>query len=188
MPDVNILFIGSGGELERKLMQDIEFAYLPIDAQAILGRGISGIFKFIKAFFPKLYLICKIYKKNSVKLVIGFGGFPSFLPVLTSKVLRLPSFVFEQNAKIGLANKFLGLFATKIFAVPGANAFFRKDVVSVLNPVREEIKAVEDWVAPQNGAKIRVLVVGGSQGAVSLNTEIMKLKDFFETTQIKLIH
>lgn len=91
----------------------------------------SELLKLIKEFPKNLVLVLRMFRANSVRLVIGYGGFPSFLPMAVSRLVGLPCFVFEQNAKVGLANKASTLVASQIFAVPGANAFFKRKITVI---------------------------------------------------------
>ncbi len=103
--------------------------------------------------------------------VIGFGGYPSFPPLIAARLRGIPCAVHEQNAMMGRANRMLAGRVTAIAAswadtrgVPGS----AKGKVTVTgNPVRQ---AVVDWshkaFAPsRDGQPFTLVVFGGSQGA-----------------------
>jgi UDP-N-acetylglucosamine--N-acetylmuramyl-(pentapeptide) pyrophosphoryl-undecaprenol N-acetylglucosamine transferase len=102
--------------------------------------------------------------------VIGFGGYPSLPTVFAASRLGLKIVLHEQNAVIGRANRMLASRAHRIalsFAnVAGIADADRAKTVVTGTPVRPAIAALHDttYEAP-NGGEIRILVLGGSQGA-----------------------
>jgi UDP-N-acetylglucosamine--N-acetylmuramyl-(pentapeptide) pyrophosphoryl-undecaprenol N-acetylglucosamine transferase len=109
-------------------------------------------------------------KLRSVKAdaAIGFGGYPVVPPFLAASLSGVPGILHEQNAVMGRANHFLAGRA-KVIALTFANTrraevFAAKSVV-VGNPVRDRVRALADRPYPELGDAIRLLVVGGSQGA-----------------------
>lgn len=101
-------------------------------------------------------------------VVLGMGGYVSGPGGLAAWSLGIPVVLHEQNGIAGLTNKWLAKIAKKVMqAFPGA--FPHADVVG--NPVRTDVLALplpEQRLVGRQGP-IRVLVVGGSQGARVLN-------------------
>lgn len=102
--------------------------------------------------------------------VIGFGGYPVFPPFLAARLLGIPGILHEQNAVMGRANRALGRFAKRIAlsfqSTKYADAFAQKTELTG-NPARDQVKAVLGTAYPalDLASRIRVVVVGGSQGA-----------------------
>lgn len=101
---------------------------------------------------------------------IGFGGYPSIPTMLAARWTGVPSMLHEQNAVLGRANKLLAgkvqRIATAFENVSGVTA----DSASVArtgNPVRDDIIALRDqpYRAPEPDGALRILIMGGSQGA-----------------------
>ncbi len=122
-----------------------------------LTRGTAAAFKLLGEVKPKA--------------VIGFGGYPTFPPLIAAKLRRIPSALHEQNAVLGRANKMLSkrvtAIATSFEGVVGIDASQASKVRLTGNPVRD---VVIDWSqrayrAPQSGGPYNILVFGGSQGA-----------------------
>ena len=103
-------------------------------------------------------------------LVLGMGGFASGPGALAAWICRKPLVIHEQNAVPGLTNSLLSRIATKVLqGFPGAFPTERA-AITVGNPIRESIVSI----APPERRKhefdgFRVLVLGGSQGAQTLN-------------------
>lgn len=103
--------------------------------------------------------------------VVGFGGYPSVPTVYAAAQARVPVLLHEQNAVLGRANRMLVAAAKRLaVAFPEITAVkdnHRSKIVRTGNPVRPAIAAKRDaaYQAPSADGPIRILVMGGSQGA-----------------------
>ncbi len=103
--------------------------------------------------------------------IVGFGGYPSFPPMLAGMRLNVPSVIHEQNAVLGRANRALSRFATAIASsftsVANLSPALRSKVMVTGNPVRNLVREVagEPYERPTADRQFRLLVFGGSQGA-----------------------
>ncbi|MEZ5857002.1 MAG: undecaprenyldiphospho-muramoylpentapeptide beta-N-acetylglucosaminyltransferase [Hyphomicrobiaceae bacterium] len=103
--------------------------------------------------------------------VIGFGGYPSFPPIVAASLLSIPTILHEQNAVLGRANRFLArrvtAIATSFESVRLLEGAARTKAHFTGNPVRDSViawaHAPYDPSAPDD--PFRLLVFGGSQGA-----------------------
>jgi len=103
--------------------------------------------------------------------VLGLGGFVAGPGGVAAWLARRPLLIHEQNAVAGTTNRMLARLATRIFeAFPGS---FDADLgaIPIGNPVRAEIVAAGDARAERarRPGAARLLVLGGSQGALALN-------------------
>jgi UDP-N-acetylglucosamine--N-acetylmuramyl-(pentapeptide) pyrophosphoryl-undecaprenol N-acetylglucosamine transferase len=100
--------------------------------------------------------------------VVGFGGYPSFLPILAAANLRIPSCVHDQNAVMGRANRVLARYADAIASsfpnLQGLPPAAAHKVTVTGNPVRDLVLKSRAAAYPASG-RFRLLVFGGSQGA-----------------------
>jgi UDP-N-acetylglucosamine--N-acetylmuramyl-(pentapeptide) pyrophosphoryl-undecaprenol N-acetylglucosamine transferase len=110
-----------------------------------------------------------LLKKLKPKVVVGFGGYPSFPAVLAAQALAIPTVLHEQNAVLGRANKMVAGKASRIAlslpSLSGLPQSLQNKALFTGNPVRADIAAIgtKPYVAPHNDFKI--LILGGSQGA-----------------------
>ncbi|MGI9371628.1 MAG: undecaprenyldiphospho-muramoylpentapeptide beta-N-acetylglucosaminyltransferase [Hyphomicrobiales bacterium] len=103
--------------------------------------------------------------------VVGFGGYPSFPPLVAAKFSRVPSCIHEQNAVMGRANRAIAKYVSciassfpKIHMLPEG---VQSKLVMTGNPVRETVLAAaqEEYEPPTPDKPFKLLVFGGSQGA-----------------------
>ncbi len=124
--------------------------------------------------------------------VVAFGGYASVAPVFAAHVWHIPTFLHEQNAAIGRANKFtmrwVQTLMTSFPSVTGIPSGTNARVIYTGLPVRREFLALAGAPLP---CASRILVTGGSLGAtildeiVPLSIVAMKNKKVFVTHQTR---
>jgi UDP-N-acetylglucosamine--N-acetylmuramyl-(pentapeptide) pyrophosphoryl-undecaprenol N-acetylglucosamine transferase len=101
--------------------------------------------------------------------VIGFGGYPTIPPLLAAAWRGLPTLIHDANAVIGRANRFLaprvGAIATSFPDVFSRAPELAAKATLTGNPVRPAVVAAAATAYPASDGALRLLVVGGSQGA-----------------------
>ncbi|OBT07341.1 undecaprenyldiphospho-muramoylpentapeptide beta-N-acetylglucosaminyltransferase [Vibrio sp. UCD-FRSSP16_10] len=144
---------------------------IEIDFIKVKGLRGQGIAKLIKAPFQIINAIFQAkahIKRYQPDVVLGMGGYVSGPGGIAARQCGIPLVLHEQNAVAGLTNGWLAKVASKVFqAFPGA--FPNAEVVG--NPVRTDVTTLESpqqRLASRDG-DIRILVMGGSQGARILN-------------------
>lgn len=112
-----------------------------------------------------------ILKQLKPLAVVGFGGYPS-LPAMMAAITRGECTVLqEQNSVLGRVNRALAPFVNAIALTYPNTQKLRCSAegksVHLGNPVRAQVKALGmlQYSSPASDALLRLLVVGGSQGA-----------------------
>ncbi|WP_201859897.1 undecaprenyldiphospho-muramoylpentapeptide beta-N-acetylglucosaminyltransferase [Microvirga soli] len=104
-------------------------------------------------------------------VVVGFGGYPTVPPVIAASLLNVPTVIHEANGVMGRANRLLArratMIATGFAGIKGIPANVPGKVIHTGNPIRPTVlEAAKQSYAPLGPQdKLRLLVVGGSQGA-----------------------
>ncbi|WP_332066033.1 undecaprenyldiphospho-muramoylpentapeptide beta-N-acetylglucosaminyltransferase [Bartonella sp. CB189] len=128
-------------------------------------------FAFIKAFWRLLKGIgqsCMLFYRLRPVLVGGFGGYPTIPPLFVASFMRCITFIHEQNAVMGRANRVL---AAMVYAIAGGllstKGVYARKMFLTGNPVREAVlEAAKVPYRPSLDEKpFHLLVFGGSQGA-----------------------
>ena len=149
-----------------------------IRAGGIAGRGLASKLIAMAELAIGTVQAYILLKRLAPVAVVGFGGYASFPTVLAAGLLKLPVILHEQNAVLGRANRMLARWATHI-ATSYAHVSMVPDdaaqrVVMTGMPVRAAVAAARqaDYAAPADKDPIRLLVLGGSQGARILSEVI----------------
>jgi UDP-N-acetylglucosamine--N-acetylmuramyl-(pentapeptide) pyrophosphoryl-undecaprenol N-acetylglucosamine transferase len=163
-----IRWLGTADRMEADLVpkHGIEIDFIRISG--LRGKGIKAQLLAPVRIFNAWRQARAIMKRFKPDVVLGMGGYVSGPGGLAAWSLGIPVVLHEQNGIAGLTNKWLAKIATKVMqAFPGA--FPKADVVG--NPVRVDVLALPLPDARLTGREgpVRVLVVGGSQGARILN-------------------
>ena len=136
-----------------------------------LGRKLSGLWQLATGYLQARTLL----KQLGAGAVVGFGGYASVPTVLAGARRGLRVVLHEQNAIMGRANRLLARHADRIatsFRQVGALPEGLHDrVVLTGNPVRAAVGALgrRPYAVPGEADPLRLLVIGGSQGAVVFN-------------------
>ncbi|BBB98180.1 N-acetylglucosaminyl transferase [Bradyrhizobium elkanii USDA 61] len=103
--------------------------------------------------------------------VVGFGGYPTLPPLMAARLLGVPGIIHDANAVLGRANRFLSgrvnAIATSLPGVLDRDPALAGKATTVGTPMRPAILAAAavKYTAPEANGPLRLLVVGGSQGA-----------------------
>ncbi len=120
-----------------------------------------------------------LLRKEKPSIVLSFGGFIAFPVALATFFTGTPLFAHEQTIHPGLANRFVALFAKKIFiSFPQTAAFFPKNkTILTGNPIRGGVFAVTKKPFRVTKDKPVIFITGGSLGSHSLNYLIGEILD-----------
>ncbi|MGX9740067.1 undecaprenyldiphospho-muramoylpentapeptide beta-N-acetylglucosaminyltransferase [Pseudocitrobacter corydidari] len=163
-----VRWLGTADRMEADLVpkHGIEIDFIRISG--LRGKGVKALLLAPLRIFNAWRQARAIMKRFKPDVVLGMGGYVSGPGGLAAWSLGIPVVLHEQNGIAGLTNKWLAKIAKTVMqAFPGA--FPDAEVVG--NPVRVDVLALplpEQRLAGREGP-VRVLVVGGSQGARILN-------------------
>lgn len=186
--DIEISFVGTLKGIEAKVLPREGFKLKTILSAGLLGKkSISRWMSWVKLPVGTAQSMCFLINKRP-DLVVGVGGYVSGPLVLSAWILRVPILIHEQNAIPGLTNTWLGKIADKVAVSFKESAkFFPKDKVSVTgNMIREEMCQPQETIQKDPEEPFHVLVLGGSQGAHSINVAMMEALESMASAQGKI--
>ena len=169
-----ILYLTGKRPLDYKLFKGQNVRYL--DSKPLRTNNPLQLFKNIIHNFLSFFQIFFSYLMKRPQFIVGAGGYVCGPTLLAGYLQFIPVFIIEQNAVMGLTNKLLGWFSTKIFVhfskTRGLSEGLKKKVRLVGNPTRKSIKP-----APTKAfdGTLKVLVFGGSLGATQINKIIFDI-------------
>lgn len=172
-------WLGSDGGMEEELVpkHGINMTLLPV--KGIRKKGLASLIKAPLQLFKSVMLARKAIKKIKPDVALGMGGFASGPGGIAAKLCGVPLVLHEQNAIAGMTNRQLNRFSNiTLQAYPGAFVESKK-LVTVGNPVRTDLMSIpsaEQRISLDNGS-IKLLIVGGSRGAMVFNQKIPAMLD-----------
>ncbi|WP_303901777.1 undecaprenyldiphospho-muramoylpentapeptide beta-N-acetylglucosaminyltransferase [Thiohalomonas denitrificans] len=165
---VEVRWLGTRAGMEARVVTAAGFPIDFISIAGLRGKGALGWLTAPVRLVRALAQSLAVLRRFRPGVVLGMGGFVAGPGGLGAKLLGFPLLIHEQNAAAGLTNRLLARWAHRVLtAFP--DVLTRGEAVG--NPVREEIAALpspDDRFAGRTGS-LRVLVIGGSQGAEALN-------------------
>jgi UDP-N-acetylglucosamine--N-acetylmuramyl-(pentapeptide) pyrophosphoryl-undecaprenol N-acetylglucosamine transferase len=167
----DVVWLGSVNGMESRLVPANGFTLECIRVAGLRGKGWLTWLLAPWRLGVAVLQARSILQRVQPSAVLGAGGFASGPGGIAARLARVPLLIHEQNAVAGMTNRWLARIATQVFeAFPGS---FGPQVKAqcIGNPVRAEIAALptpEQRFVGRSGP-IRVLVLGGSQGAQRLN-------------------
>ena len=166
-----VSWVGTARGLEARLVPAQGFPLDFIQVKGLRGSGIARIVSAPLVVVRAMWQAKRVLRRRRPALVIGMGGFVSGPGGVVARLLGVPLIIHEQNAVAGLTNRLLARMATRVLAAfPGTFPGARREAVTG-NPVRPAIIALAAPAARFSVREggLRVVVMGGSLGALALN-------------------
>lgn len=161
-------WLGAPGSMESRLVPPRGFAFEEVDFSGVRGKGPATLFllplRLLRAFWQSI----QVMRRVKPDVVVGMGGYIAFPGGMMGVLLGKPLVLHEQNSVAGMVNKVLAGVADRILtAFPGV----LKKGAWVGNPLRTAFtrQAVPAERFAGRSGPLRLLVVGGSGGAKTLN-------------------
>ena len=167
-PSVEIVWVGTKGRVEERAVPAAGYPIEFVDVAFLKGRGgfdkVRALAKLPGAGLQALGVL----RRNKPAAIVGVGGFASGPIGALGATLGTPLFVLEQNARAGATNRALARLARTVYATfeHSRDQFGSAPVKVMGNPIRPEVLSAKRRNPTQ---PLTVLVIGGSQGARSLN-------------------
>ena len=171
LADVEIVFAGSPRGLETTIVPRHGYALELLEVEPMKGGGPARAIRGAMVAAKAMRHASSIVKRIRPAAVLSVGGYAAGPAALACVSARIPTAILEPNSILGLANRLLAPFAARAYvAWPETARHFRGDRARVHGvPLRPGF--TPRVYAPKPGA-LRVLVLGGSQGATALNERV----------------
>jgi len=169
-----VIWLGGIGGLEARLVPQHGLPLETLPITGVRGKGIAA-----KIFAPlrlahAVAVARGVLKRHAPHSVLSMGGYAAAPGGIAAWLARVPLVVHEQNRVPGVTNRLLARFAKRLLT-GFADAFANSEWVG--NPVRASIAAIASPAERYAGREgpLNLLVLGGSQGAQSLNSALPEM-------------
>jgi len=182
-----VSWVGTKLGIETKIVPaEFEIDYIKVSGvrKKNLRQKLSFPMKLISAILQAK----SILKKRQAHIVIGFGGYASGPGGIAAYLSKIPLIIHEQNAIPGMTNRYLSKISNlTLLAFPYSKLKAKSKVIG--NPLREEIKELNNNIKIYNKTEFNILILGGSLGAKMLNDIVPKALEKLKTRHgFKVIH
>ncbi|PIE75155.1 MAG: undecaprenyldiphospho-muramoylpentapeptide beta-N-acetylglucosaminyltransferase [Deltaproteobacteria bacterium] len=187
-PENKILFLNTGNNVEKRILNFYKFNYKKIPSSGFFGKNLVEKIKSIKKILLSVKKAIMEIKNFQTDAILGVGGYVS-VPVLIAAIIkRIPFFIQEQNSVPGIANKIFSFFSVYNFvSFETTKLGVQKKRFFTGNPVRSKI--IPKIKEKSGNEKISVFITGGSQGASAINKTFCRAIDFIEHhDKLEIIH
>lgn len=169
-PDVPLVFIGTERGLETKLVPDRGYRLELVRAVPMRGGGVSGAIRGAVRAARSIPEMRALLEELAPQAVFSIGGYAAGAVAVAARLLAIPLALMEPNSEVGLANRLVAPLVQRAYtAYPESEKHFGQSAVLRTGvPLRAGFRPRA--YAP--GRELGVLVLGGSQGAVSLNESV----------------
>jgi len=174
-PGTTVIFAASKRGIDKQILRDTGlkkyfFSINPMPYR-INTRSLPFIGKMIMDTVLSLYVLIR----ERPAAVVGFGGYTSGALILLASLFRIRTIIHEQNVVPGRANLFLDRIVTRVAVTFDETKKYLKNrnIIVTGNPLREDIilrrSSSGAGTPAKKDGRLTILVMGGSQGARSLN-------------------
>ena len=173
--DRDVVLVGTQRGLEMKLVPQAGLPLETLRVAGLKGKGGATLVKNLAMLGPGLLDAVRVLRKHRPVAAFGVGGYAAGPMMLATWMNGVPNMIFEPNAEPGFTNRVLARVSTKIAAgyERSARALGSKAIVTGC-PVREEFFSIAPRVLQK---PYRLLVTGGSQGALAINRTFVDAMD-----------
>lgn len=186
----SIGFIGSTRPLEAQILAPYGFELMQLDVSGLVRKvslaNLTGLWRFLLA----TYVLFRLARKTGPRVVVGFGGYFSFPPIVAAMLSGIPTVVVETNAVAGLANRLSAKLATKVLASSPSSGIRNAEVIGV--PLRPEISRLNRGQSDGDSFRsargigqdsLLICVFGGSLGSFTINAAVIDLVESWQAGQ-----
>jgi UDP-N-acetylglucosamine--N-acetylmuramyl-(pentapeptide) pyrophosphoryl-undecaprenol N-acetylglucosamine transferase len=179
-----VFFIATSNRIEGKIIPPFGFEILDVTSP-IVRKPMKGMTKFIREVNQSIKESNVHVKQYKPDFIVSFGGAVSFALGFVSFFNRIPLYVHEQNAVLGLSNQWIALFAKKVLTQFKIKSWFlNHKMVHVGSPRTSEFKDYQPLESIYNSLgfdsnKPLVVFVMGSLGSFTMQGMIERMVNHY---------
>lgn len=168
---VDVSWLGTAVGIESRLVPAAGFPFHVSKVAGLRGKGPARWLAAPPLLLRSALRAIAVLARVRPHVVLGMGGYGAGPGGLMARALGIPLVIHEQNAIPGFTNRILARLATRVLEAFPETFAPRRHAIHTGNPVRETLarSPTPETRLADRGGRLRVLVIGGSQGARALN-------------------
>ena len=171
----DVVLVGTQRGIEMKLVPQAGLPLETLRVAGLKGKGGATLVRNLAMLGPGLLDALQVVRKHRPVAAFGVGGYAAGPMLLATWMRGIPNVIFEPNAEPGFTNRVLARISARIATGYDVSARAWGEKARVTGcPVREEFFSIPQR-APQK--PFRLLVTGGSQGALVINRTFVDAMD-----------
>ena len=183
-----VVLVGTQRGIEMKLVPQAGLPLETLRVAGLKGKGGATLLKNLTMLVPAMLDARRVLTKHKPIAAFGVGGYAAGPMLLATWLARVPNIIFEPNAEPGFTNKLLARISARIATgyEVSAQSWGKKAIVTGC-PVRPEFFAI----LPRKLEKpFRLLITGGSQGALPINRAFLDSMDRLapRKNELRIVH
>jgi UDP-N-acetylglucosamine--N-acetylmuramyl-(pentapeptide) pyrophosphoryl-undecaprenol N-acetylglucosamine transferase len=183
-----VVLVGTQRGIEMKLVPQAGLPLETLRVAGLKGKGGATLLKNLAMLAPAMLDARRVLRTHKPVAAFGVGGYAAGPMMLTTWLARVPNVIFEPNAEPGFTNKLLARISTRIATgyEISAQAWEKKAIVTGC-PVRPEFFTIP---ARKPQKPFRLLITGGSQGALPINRTLVDAMDAIamRKNELSIVH
>lgn len=181
-PESRCLFITSGKQLEKNILDAAGYNMETITVSGIAGLGIFTKIRAALKIPGAVSRSAGIIKNFNADAVIGMGSYTAGPVLMASKMMGIKTGIHEQNRRPGITNRIMSKYSGRVYSsfedtFPDVSD---ERLRFLGNPVRSNIVSNSGINHQRTSGIFRVLVIGGSQGSRNVNSAVMNALPLLE--------
>ena len=193
-PDMEIRFVGTRGRIEARVVPAHGYAFDTIWIAGLRRRLAVETLLFPVKVIVSMVQSLGILLRFRPGVVIGTGGYVCGPPVFVATLLGIPTLLQEQNSYPGVTTRLLARRVREVhIAFEATRKFLGREQGVYLsgNPIRATVGTVERSESLRrlglSSSRKTLLVVGGSQGAASINDALLASPDLLSRSDVQVL-
>jgi len=183
-----VVLVGTQRGIEMKLVPQAGLPLETLRVAGLKGKGGATLLKNLAMLAPAMLDARRVLRKHKPLAAFGVGGYAAGPMLLATWLARVPNVIFEPNAEPGFTNKVLARISTRIATgyEISARAWEKKALVTGC-PVRPEFFSI---AVRKPEKPFRLLITGGSQGALPINRALVDAMDALalRKNELSIVH
>ena len=170
LPDYEIEWLGTAKRMETSLVPD-KYPLNIISVEGFQQKFSLKTLKISSGLMASVWQTQKLIKEHQIDVVFTTGGYIAAPAILAARWQKIPAIIHESNYIPGKVTKFLSRWCDAIaLGFAGTSKYLpQTETVHVGTPVRSQFLTLQPLNLDLPDDAVMILVVGGSQGAVSVN-------------------